>query len=133
MTFSASRSAGPGSTPLPAAPRRAMLGSMATIASAADFRAAARRRLPRFLFDYIDGAAYAEVTAGRNLSDLAQVALRQRVLRDVSSIDLSTNLLGRDLAMPIALCPVGLAGMYARRGEAQAARAATGAGVPFCL
>jgi L-lactate dehydrogenase (cytochrome) len=106
---------------------------MATIASAADFREAARRRLPRFLFDYIDGAAYAEVTAGRNLADLAEVGLRQRVLRDVSQIDLSTRLFGRDVALPFGLGPVGLSGMYARRGEAQAAKAATAKGVPFCL
>jgi L-lactate dehydrogenase (cytochrome) len=103
------------------------------IASAADFRTAAKRRLPRFLFDYIDGAAYDEVTAGRNVSDLADVALRQRVLVDVSDIDLSTTLLGRRQSLPIALGPVGLSGMYARRGEAQAARAAAAKGIPACL
>jgi len=103
------------------------------IASAADFRAAAKRRLPRFLFDYIDGAAYAELTCRRNVEDLAQVALRQRVLVDVSEIDLGTILFGRRQAMPVALGPVGLAGMYARRGEAQAARAAAAKGVPFSL
>ena len=103
------------------------------IASAADFRAAARRRLPRFLFDYIDGAAYGEVTAGRNVSDLAEVALRQRVLVDVSDIDLSTTLFGRRQSLPIALGPVGLSGMYARRGEVQAARAAAAKGIPACL
>lgn len=103
------------------------------IASSADFRAAARRRLPRFLFDYIDGAAYAEVTSRRNVEDLAQVALRQRVLRDVSNIKLSTNVLGRECAMPLVLGPVGLSGMYARRGEVQAARAAAAKNVPMCL
>jgi L-lactate dehydrogenase (cytochrome) len=101
------------------------------IASTADFRLAAKRRLPRFLFDYIDGAAYAEVTAGRNVSDLADVALRQRVLVDVSSVDLSTTLLGRKQSLPVALGPVGLSGMYARRGETQAARAASAKGVPY--
>lgn len=106
---------------------------MATIASAADFREAARRRLPRFLFDYIDGAAYAEVTAARNLADLAEVGLRQRVLVDVSQIDLRARLFGREQALPFALGPVGLSGMYARRGEAQAAKAAAARGVPFCL
>jgi len=103
------------------------------IASAADFRAAAKKRLPRFLFDYVDGAAYGEVTAGRNVSDLAEVALRQRVLVDVSDIDPSTTLFGRRQALPIALGPVGLSGMYARRGEAQAARAAAARGIPLCL
>ena len=103
------------------------------IASAADFRAAAKRRLPRFLFDYVDGAAYAEVTARRNVEDLSAVALRQRVLVDVSDIDLSTTLFGREQSMPFGLGPVGLSGMYARRGEAQAARAAAARGLPVCL
>jgi L-lactate dehydrogenase (cytochrome) len=103
------------------------------IASVADFREAARRRLPRFLFDYIDGGSYAEVTLRRNVADLAEVALRQRVLRDVSDLDLSTELFGQKLALPLALGPVGLSGMYARRGEVQAARAAQTVGVQFTL
>ena len=103
------------------------------IACAADFRAEARKRLPRFLFDYIDGGAYAEITLRRNVDDLAQIALRQRVLVDVAKVDLSTRLFGCDLAMPVALGPVGLTGMYARRGEAQAARAASAKGIPTCL
>jgi len=104
-----------------------------TIACAADFRTQAKKRLPRFLFDYIDGGAYAEITLGRNVADLAAVALRQRVLVDVSKVDLSTRLFGCELAMPVALGPVGLTGMYARRGEAQAARAAAAKGIPTCL
>ncbi|MBL8544378.1 MAG: L-lactate dehydrogenase [Hyphomonadaceae bacterium] len=106
---------------------------MKTAASISDYRELARRRLPHFLFEYIDGGAYAEVTLKRNESDLEALALRQRVLRDVSKIDLSTNLFGQNLAMPVALGPVGLAGMFARRGETQALRAAERAGVPFCL
>jgi L-lactate dehydrogenase (cytochrome) len=98
-----------------------------------DFRREAERRLPRFLFDYIDGGAYAEVTLRRNITDLAEIALRQRVLVDVSRIDLTTRLFGCDLAMPVGLGPVGMSGMYARRGEAQAARAAAARGVPICL
>ncbi len=98
-----------------------------------DFRGAARRRTPHFLFEYLDGGSYSETTLRRNISDLQDVVLRQRILRDVSNIDLSTHLLGRDMAMPVTLAPVGLAGMYARRGEVQGARAAQGAGVPFCL
>jgi L-lactate dehydrogenase (cytochrome) len=103
------------------------------IASTADFREAARRRLPRFLFDYIDGGSYAEQTLARNVSDLADLALRQRVLQDVSQIDTSTELFGRRWALPVALGPVGLSGMLARRGEVQAARAAEAQGTPFCL
>jgi L-lactate dehydrogenase (cytochrome) len=102
-------------------------------ASTTDYRERARRRLPRFLFDYIDGGAYAEVTLRRNVSDLEQIALRQRVMRDVSQASLSTTLFGQTLALPLALGPIGLGGLCARRGEVQAARAAQAAGVPFCL
>ena len=98
-----------------------------------DFRELARRRLPRFLFDYIDGGSYDEVTMRRNVADLQQLPLRQRVMRDVSNIDLGTMLLGRPASLPVALAPIGLAGLYARRGEVQAARAAEAAGVPFIL
>jgi len=103
------------------------------VSSTTDFREAARRRLPRFLFDYIDGGAYAERTLGRNVSDLSDIALRQRVLKDVSAVSIRTTLFGVDQALPVALAPVGLTGMYARRGEAQAAKAAAAKGVPFCL
>ena len=106
---------------------------MPKAASALDYRELARRRLPHFLFEYIDGGSYAEVTLRRNVADLEAIALRQRVLNDVSTLDLSTELLGERLALPIALGPIGLAGMNARRGEVQAARAAEAAGVPFCL
>lgn len=103
------------------------------IASIPDFREAARRRLPRFLFEYMDGGSYAEVTLRHNVEDLAGLALRQRVLRGVADIDLSTRLFGQDLALPVALAPIGLAGLNARRGECQAVRAADQAGVPFTL
>jgi L-lactate dehydrogenase (cytochrome) len=102
-------------------------------ASIIDYREMARRRLPRFLFDYIDGGSYDERTLRANVTDLSDIALRQRVLRDVSAIDLSTELFGQRMAMPVALAPIGLAGINARRGETQAARAAERAGVPFTL
>ncbi|WP_225007874.1 MULTISPECIES: FMN-dependent L-lactate dehydrogenase LldD [Novosphingobium] len=102
-------------------------------ASIPDYRELARRRLPRFLFDYIDGGSYAEVTLRRNIADLEDIALRQRVLRDVSNLDLSTELFGQKQALPVALAPIGLAGMNARRGECQAVRAAETAGIPFTL
>ncbi|WP_066483059.1 MULTISPECIES: L-lactate dehydrogenase, partial [unclassified Sphingomonas] len=103
------------------------------ISSTADFREAARRRVPRFLFDYADGGAYAEDTMRRNVSDLSAIALRQRVLKDVATIDLTTQILGMQQDLPVMLGPVGISGMYARRGEVQAARAATRAGIPTCL
>lgn len=102
-------------------------------ASAFDYREIARRRLPQFLFEYIDGGSFDEVTLERNTQDLRGVALRQRVLRDVSNLDLSTTLFGRKCSLPLALAPIGLAGLNARRGEVQAARAAEAAGVPFTL
>jgi len=101
-------------------------------ASVADYRELARRRLPRQLFDYIDGGAYRETTMRANLSDLCDVRLRQRVLRDVSDIDLGADVLGERLSLPVVLAPVGLIGMFARRGEVQAARAAEREGVRFC-
>lgn len=102
-------------------------------ASISDYRELARRRLPRFLFDYIDGGSYDEITLGANTRDLSTIALRQRVLRNVSGVSLETELFGRKATMPLALAPIGLAGMNARRGEVQAARAAGKAGVPFIL
>jgi L-lactate dehydrogenase (cytochrome) len=102
-------------------------------ASVHDYRRLARKRVPHFLFEYLDGGSYAEITKERNRADLDSLALRQRVLRDVSDIDTAVTLFGRDYRMPVALAPVGLAGMYARRGELQAVRAAEAAGVPFAL
>lgn len=104
-----------------------------TAAAIPDYRALARARLPHFLFEYVDGGSYDEVTLARNVADLRAVALRQRVLRDVSAIDTATELFGQRYALPVGLGPVGLAGMYARRGEVQAARAARTAGLPFTL
>ena len=101
-------------------------------ASVRDYRELARRRLPRQMFDYIDGGAYEESTMRANEADLAAIQLRQRVLRDVSAVHLSTSVLGVDLAMPVVLAPVGLAGMFAPRAEVQAARAAEAHGVSFC-
>ncbi|HEX7386084.1 MAG TPA: FMN-dependent L-lactate dehydrogenase LldD [Castellaniella sp.] len=103
------------------------------ISASTDYRAAAKRRIPPFLFHYADGGAYAEYTLQHNVSDLSGIALRQRVLRDMSSLDLSTRVFGESLAMPVALGPVGLCGMYARRGEVQAARAADKHGIPFTM
>lgn len=103
------------------------------ISASTDYREAARRRLPPFLFHYADGGAYAEHTLRRNVEDLAAIALRQRVLRDMSQLSLKTELWGEDLAMPVILAPVGLTGMYARRGEVQAARAAERKGIPLTL
>ncbi|MEZ5239019.1 MAG: L-lactate dehydrogenase [Microthrixaceae bacterium] len=101
-------------------------------ASVRDHREMARRRIPRQLFDYLDGGAYEEHTMRANEEALARIELRQRVLRDVSDIELSTEVLGRRQRIPVVLAPVGLCGMFARRAEVAAARAAEHFGVPFC-
>ena len=101
------------------------------ISASTDYRAAAKAKLPPFLFHYIDGGSYGEHTLRRNTADLAEIALKQRVLNDMSDLNLETELFGEKLAMPIALAPVGLTGMYARRGEVQAAKAADNKGIPF--
>jgi L-lactate dehydrogenase (cytochrome) len=102
------------------------------ISSATDFREAARRKLPPFLFHYLDGGSGAEQTLRANVDDLQAVQLRQRVLRGwTAELDLSVDWFGQRYGMPIALAPVGLAGMYARRGEVQAVRAACDRQIPF--
>ena len=80
-------------------------------ASISDYRALAKARLPHFLFEYLDGGSYDEATLRANAADLRSIALKQRVLRDVSDIDLSAELFGRRWAMPVGLGPVGLAGL----------------------
>ena len=102
-------------------------------ASVSDYRELARRRLPNIFFEYVDGGSYAEATLARNVADMQAIALRQRVMRDMSQLDMSVTTLGQSFSMPVGLAPVGMAGMYARRGETQAARAAAAAGVPMCL
>jgi L-lactate dehydrogenase (cytochrome) len=100
-------------------------------ATVGDYRELARRRLPRQLFDYIDGGAYEEASMRANVADLERVLLRQVVLRDVSVRRQSCEVLGQRLEMPVILAPVGLAGMFRARAEVQAARAAESAGIPF--
>ncbi len=104
-----------------------------TPASISDYRALAQRRLPHFLFEYLDGGAFSESTLRRNSEDFEPIRLRQRVLRDVSQIDTRTELVGQAVQLPLVLAPVGIAGLYARRGEVLGARAAVQSGVPFCL
>lgn len=106
-----------------------MIGSRPVTAD--DYRRLARGRLPRFLFDYIDGGAGEEQSLAANREGFRQIRLQQRVMRDVGQVDTGTVLAGRACRMPVVLAPVGLAGMMARRGEVQAARAASAAGVPF--
>ncbi len=105
---------------------------MKVVNSIEDLRGLAQRRLPRALFDYIDRGSYDERTWARNRDDLRAIALRQRVMVDVSNLDLTTTVLGQQWAMPVALAPTGLTGLFRRDGEILAARAAQAAGVPYC-
>jgi L-lactate dehydrogenase (cytochrome) len=98
-----------------------------------DLRERARRRLPRAVFDYIDGGAEDELTLRRNREGFERITFRPRVLVDVSAIDQSTTVLGQRLETPIILAPTGLSGMAAPRGELLAARAAVRAGAVYTL
>ena len=103
------------------------------ISASTDYRKAAKRTLPPFLFHYIDGGAYAEHTLRRNVADLADIELKQRVLNNMENVSTETVLWEDKLDLPVILAPVGLTGMYARRGEVQAAKAADNKGIPFTL
>jgi L-lactate dehydrogenase (cytochrome) len=104
-----------------------------TIVNIGDVRLAAKRRLPKALFDFIDGAAEDEQTYRANREDFAKFKLRQRVLVDVSQRDLSTTVLGQKWNLPLIMAPTGLTGLFWRQGEVSVARAAAKAGIPYCL
>lgn len=101
--------------------------------SISDYRAIASKRIPRQLFDFLEGGAFDEITLRKNREDFQHIQLKKRVLKNVSKVDLTTELLGQTLDFPLILAPVGFAGVYARRGEVQAAKAAAKAHIPFSL
>lgn len=103
------------------------------ISSPSDYRQAAKQRIPRFLFDYLDGGSVTESTLRNNVEALQAIPLRQRVLQGGGTPSLETELFGNRWKMPVGLAPIGATGMYARRGEVQAARAAEKAGIPYTL
>ncbi|HEX6994727.1 MAG TPA: L-lactate dehydrogenase [Gammaproteobacteria bacterium] len=107
--------------------------SAARLRSSDDIAREAVRRLPRFLAEYLVGGSFSEHTLRRNVEDLAGIELRQRVLNNVADIDTTKTLFGRRWSLPVGLGPIGISGMFARRGELQAAQAAETANVPFCL
>jgi L-lactate dehydrogenase (cytochrome) len=98
-----------------------------------DLRRQARRRLPRGVFDYIDGGAEDERTMAANTAAFARATFRPRVLRDVGHIDLTTTLLGRPLSSPLVLAPTGFTRIADPDGELAVARAADRAGLPYTL
>ncbi|MFP5472675.1 MAG: alpha-hydroxy acid oxidase [Gammaproteobacteria bacterium] len=101
--------------------------------SAHDWRAAARRHLPRFVFDYIDGAADEGLCLQRNRADLDACTLKPRVLRDTSGLDIGVQLFGRRWTMPVGIAPTGLNGLIRPDGDRAIARSAAGAGIAFAL
>ena len=106
---------------------------LARAASVADLRELARRRLPRGVFDYVDGAAEDEITARRNVEAFQRIEFRPRVLRDVSDTDPSALVLGRRIPLPLILAPAGFTRMAHSQGELAVARAAARAGLPYVL
>lgn len=99
----------------------------------ADFRQQARRRLPRFVFDYVDGGAEDEACMARNQRAIRELCLVPKVLRDTSRIETSIQVFGQTWRAPFAVAPMGLNGLVRPRGDLMIARAAAGAGVPFVL
>lgn len=98
-----------------------------------DFRRAAQRRLPRFVFEYVDGSADDGQCLRRNRSDFDALTLTPRVLRDTSHLDTSVELFGSRWSLPFGVAPVGLCGLVRPGGDAMIARAAARAGVPYVL
>ena len=106
---------------------------MAVITSISDFRELARKRIPRAMFDYADRGSYDEITIRRNRQDFDALAIRQRVMVDLSAQSVETTVLGQRWAMPLGIAPTGLTGLFYGDGEIHGARAAKAFGVPFCL
>jgi L-lactate dehydrogenase (cytochrome) len=98
-----------------------------------EIRTAARRGLPKVMFDFVDGGAADEVTLRRNQSDLAELEILPRMLADVSTVDLSTTVLGEPVAVPLLAAPMGLNGLVHHAGEAGIARALHAAGSVYVL
>ncbi|WP_017997872.1 alpha-hydroxy acid oxidase [Paracoccus sp. N5] len=98
-----------------------------------DLKAIYRRRVPRMFYDYAESGSYTEGTFRENCSDFQRIKLRQRVAVDMTNRSTRSTMIGQDVAMPVALAPVGLTGMQSADGEIKAARAARDFGVPFTL
>jgi L-lactate dehydrogenase (cytochrome) len=118
----------------PRPPARDRLGGrLARAGTVSDLRELARRRTPRSVFDYVDGAAEAEISLERAREAYRRVVFHPRVLRDVTTVDLRRRLLGREAALPLVLGPTGFTRMMHHEGERAVARAAARAGVPYTL
>ena len=106
---------------------------MAVITNIEDLKTLHRRRTPRMFFDYCESGSWNEQTFRENSSDFDQIYLRQRVAVDMANRSTASQMIGQDVAMPVALAPVGMTGMQTADGEIKAARAAEKFGVPYCL
>src|SRR5215475_3698368 len=106
---------------------------MTTVTCIEDLRQHARRKVPKMFFGYVEAGSYGQETLHANRADLERIKLRQRVLVDVSRRDLTTSIIGETVPLPLALAPIGLAGMQHQDGEIAACRAAQAAGIPFTL
>ncbi|MCT4554374.1 MAG: alpha-hydroxy-acid oxidizing protein [Pelagimonas sp.] len=106
---------------------------MAVITEIEDLKRIYQRRVPRMFYDYCESGSWSEQTFRENSSDFDQIYLRQRVAVDMAGRSTATQMIGQDVAMPVALAPVGLTGMQHADGEIKAARAASDFGVPYCL
>jgi len=118
----------PAGVPLPGTERR-----LARAASVPDLRLLARRRAPRAVFDYTDGAAGEEIALRRSRQAYGRVEFSSRVLRDVSDVDASTTILGRPAALPLVFAPTGFTRMMHTEGEPAVARVAARSGIPYAL
>lgn len=103
------------------------------LSSISDYRSLAQKRIPKQLFDFLEGGAFDEVTIKKNGDDFQKVQLKRRILKEMASINMETEIFGQKMDFPLVLAPVGFAGLYARRGEVQAARAASSANVHYSL
>ena len=104
-----------------------------TITCIEDLKKLYKKRVPRMFYDYAESGSWTESTFRDNEAAFSRIKLRQKILVDMEGRNLSTKMIGEDVAMPVALAPTGLTGMQYPDGEIHAARAAETFGVPFCL
>jgi L-lactate dehydrogenase (cytochrome) len=106
---------------------------MPVITNIQDLRVLAKRKIPRAIFEYADRGSYDETTLDANRRDLKAINLRQRVMIDVDNRSTKTTLIGEEVAMPLAIAPTGLTGLFHANGEIHGCRAAQKFGIPFAL
>ena len=106
---------------------------MPVITEIEDLKRLYKRRVPKMFYDYAETGSWTQQTFNDNCSDFDEIRLRQRIAVDMAGRSTASKMVGQDVAMPVALAPVGLCGMQSADGEIKAARAAEKFGVPFTL